>query len=114
MRTADEVPCHHAHDCFNGCRYGKGCYVDDLNNAMGGKPWGECRCMTESERLELAIEGMAKAPPIFKPMSPASGAFVPPALTEQRVREIVREEMHREKYGEPAPGSAYDLSKRDA
>jgi hypothetical protein len=36
--------CLHKDECINGCRYGKGCYEDDLNNAMGGKPWGECMC----------------------------------------------------------------------
>jgi hypothetical protein len=36
--------CSHRDECINGCRYGKGCYEDDLNNAMGGKPWGECMC----------------------------------------------------------------------
>lgn len=61
MRTEEEVGCSHYHECFNGCRYGKGCYVDDLNNAMGGKPWFECRCMNDSERLELALERLAKA-----------------------------------------------------
>ena len=56
MREAWQVECHNAHDCFNGCRYGKGVYEDGLNNAMGGRPWGECRCMTEAERLELALD----------------------------------------------------------
>lgn len=56
MRDWQDVPCDKANECFNGCRYGKGCYVDDLNNAMGGKPWSECYCMTESERTLINID----------------------------------------------------------
>jgi hypothetical protein len=36
--------CPHAHECVDGGRYGKGAYEDLMNNAMGGKPWGECLC----------------------------------------------------------------------
>lgn len=36
--------CSHFEECSEGCRYGKGCYEDDLSNAMGGKPWSECYC----------------------------------------------------------------------
>ena len=53
MRNYQDVPCDKAYECFNGCRYGKGCYVDDLNNAMGGKPWQECHCMTQEEREQV-------------------------------------------------------------
>lgn len=60
MRCFTEVPCHHSDDCFGGGRYGKGYYVDDLSNVMGGNPRGECRCMTDAERLELAIERHGK------------------------------------------------------
>jgi len=56
MRDHWDVECEHAFECFGGCRYGKGCWEDDEQSAMGGKPWSECYCMTESERLELAIE----------------------------------------------------------
>jgi hypothetical protein len=51
IRNWEDVSCEHAFECFNGCRYGKGCYEDELNSAMGGKPWQECRCMTEFEVL---------------------------------------------------------------
>ena len=41
----DELPdCPHAGECVNGCRYGKGCYEDDEQSAMGGKPWSNCLC----------------------------------------------------------------------
>jgi hypothetical protein len=51
IRNWGDVSCEHAFECFNGCRYGKGCYEDELNSAMGGKPWQECRCMTKFEAL---------------------------------------------------------------
>ena len=51
IRGWEDVNCQHAFECFNGCRYGKGCYEDDFNNAMGGKPWQECYCMTDEERM---------------------------------------------------------------
>jgi hypothetical protein len=44
--TLEEISnqCSHFDECHNGNRYGKGCYEDDFNNAMGGKPWQECHC----------------------------------------------------------------------
>jgi len=50
IRGWEDVNCQHAFECFNSCRYGKGCFEDDLNSAMGGKPWQECHCMTDEER----------------------------------------------------------------
>lgn len=52
VRNASEVDCEHAYECFNGGFYGKGCYEDHENNAMGGKPWQECLCMEPHERPE--------------------------------------------------------------
>lgn len=57
IRSWEDVDCQHAFECFNGCRYGKICYEDDFNNAMGGKPWQECYCMTDEERM--TINGVA-------------------------------------------------------
>lgn len=53
IRSYKEVNCSHAQECFNGGKYGKGCYEDDFNNAMGGKPWQECYCMTDDEKITL-------------------------------------------------------------
>lgn len=36
--------CDKARECVDGCRYGKGCFEDELQSAMGGKPWQECHC----------------------------------------------------------------------
>lgn len=41
--------CEHRDECEHGGRYGKGCYEDQLNNAMGGKPWFECMCGFDQE-----------------------------------------------------------------
>ena len=50
IRDWTEVDCHHAYECFNGCRYGKGCWEDELSSACGSKPWSDCYCMTNKER----------------------------------------------------------------
>ena len=41
--------CIHVDECLKGCRYGKGCYEDEQNSAMGGKPWQECYCGVNSD-----------------------------------------------------------------
>ena len=56
MREPEDVDCDHAHECFGGGHFGKGCYSDDLSSAMGGKPWVECRCMTKKERSEAGLD----------------------------------------------------------
>lgn len=50
VRSSSEVDCEHAHECFNGGFYGKGCYEDLKNSEMGGKPWKDCYCMRPHER----------------------------------------------------------------
>jgi hypothetical protein len=50
IRKSSEVMCVHGEECFDGGKYGKGCFEDELNNSMSGKPWQECYCMTEEEK----------------------------------------------------------------
>ena len=60
MRDPANIACPNAYECFNGGRFGKGAFENELASAMGGKPWTECFCMNDAERLELAIERKSK------------------------------------------------------
>lgn len=53
IRSYEDVPCSYAEECFNGNRYGKGCFEDHFSSIMGGKPWQECHCMTDYERKTI-------------------------------------------------------------
>ena len=41
--------CPNRQECTEGNRFGKGCVEDPLQNAMGGKPWHECRCGVDAD-----------------------------------------------------------------
>jgi hypothetical protein len=72
MRESWEVECIHAHDCFadNNRRWpAKGWYESDAFSCG----CGPCHCMTDAERLELAIERQAKKARAQEVMPPCGG-----------------------------------------
>ena len=50
----DAGSCTHYHECTSDSGYGPGAYEDLLNNAMGGRPWQECHCLSQEECAALA------------------------------------------------------------
>lgn len=44
-------------ECTEGNKFGKGCFADPLQNAMGGTPWQECHCGIDSEGLYNPTKG---------------------------------------------------------
>lgn len=47
--------CPRADECFCDGRWGWFAFDDPLNNAAGGKPWGECYCATDAQREAVEI-----------------------------------------------------------
>jgi len=45
VKVGEYQTCYRKAECVDGGRYGKGVYEDELNNAMGGKPWQNCYCL---------------------------------------------------------------------
>ena len=45
VQVGEYQTCYRKSDCIDGGKYGKGVFEDDLNNAMGGKPWQNCSCL---------------------------------------------------------------------
>lgn len=43
--------CSNRNECVYGNRFGKGCFEDNYNNAMGGLPWRECYCGIDENGL---------------------------------------------------------------